>query len=69
MAETKERVRRPKARPAQVVIGGIYEHAMLMSGIKIENCRELANIHGARILDLVEELTRSLNGKAGDDGD
>ena len=67
-----KRSRKPKARNSAVIIGGIHEHALFLTAIRIENCRELAQCHGERILELCDELQRSiasLNGKGEGDSD
>lgn len=54
------RKRKPAARNTLVIIGAIQEHALLLTGIRIDDAKELAHCHGERIMELTDELRRSL---------
>lgn len=61
--EEKKRTRKAKARNASVIIGALDENARML--IRDPHSEGI----GARIAELLDELSRALSGKGDDDGE
>ncbi len=59
--EEKTKARRPRARPTPIVIGAMEERMSALLGAK--NDPIYVDLHGGRMLELIDELRRSLGGR------